>query len=378
MSMFYRKSSFFSLGVLLWVASCFGSDWQMGPFVRIDGSNPILVPCAESTFHCPVQNKEIRWEAEHVFNPGVVVKDGKIFLFYRAEDNYGVGCGMHTSRIGVAMSDDGVNFHRFGTPILYPDLDGQEMYEFPGGCEDPRIVEREDGVYVMMYSQWNRQVAILGVATSTDLIHWKKHGYAFEGNHIRRWSKSGSIVCRQKGDRLIATKIQGKYWMYWGEGCIYAATSEDLIHWKPVKDEDGFQVIMEPRSGKFDSLLVEAGPPALVTEQGILLLYNGQNSAKTQKKDPSIAAHAYSAGQVLFDLQDPTKIVHRCKDCFLTPERPYERRGQYQDGTVFIQGLVPFQGTWLLYYGTADSAIAVARLSDATSFISQIRIASES
>jgi predicted GH43/DUF377 family glycosyl hydrolase len=336
------------------------SDWQIGPFERIEEANPVLTPSKESVFYCPLQNKNVHWEGEHLFNPGAVVRQGKVYLLYRAEDDYGTGVGNHTSRIGLATSENGSHFERHGAPVLFPDIDDDEfLYEFPGGCEDPRIVETEKGTYVMTYTQWNRQVAVLGVATSEDLVHWKKHGYAFAGKAGKRWSKAGSIVCRCEGDRLIATKVQGKYWMYWGEGSIYAAVSDDLISWKPLRDEDGQMiVVVAPREGKFDSLLVEAGPPAILTDKGIVLLYNGKNSVK--KGDPSITPKAYSAGQVLFDVKDPTKILDRSDKCFLTPERPYEMRGQYQGGTVFIQGLVRFQGNWLLYYGTADSAIGVA------------------
>ena len=280
-------------------------------------------------------------------------------MLYRAEDDYGTGIGYHTSRIGLAESDDGIFFTREETPVLFPGDDSQSMYEFPGGCEDPRVVETEEGTYVMMYTQWNRQLGLLAVATSDDLVHWTKHGYAFANNWEKKWSKSGSIVCRREGERLIATKIQGKYWMYWGDSSIYAATSDDLISWKPLLNKDRRLIpILEPREGKFDSLLVEPGPPAIITENGILLLYNGANSAETG--DPKIDAWAYSAGQVLLSSADPTEVVARSETCFFTPERPYEMSGQYESGTVFIQGLVPFNGRWLLYYGTADSGIAVA------------------
>lgn len=334
-------------------------QWQLGPFHRVDEANPILSPCADSVFYCPIQKKKVRWESEHLFNPGAVVRNGKVYLFYRAEDDYGTGIGNHTSRIGFAESSDGIHFERRQGPILFPDQDDQSLYEFPGGCEDPRVVETEQGTYVMTYTQWNRQVAVLGVATSDDLLHWKKHGYAFEGKCGRKWSKSGSIVCRQEGDRLIATKIQGKYWMYWGEGEIHAAVSDDLITWEPVRDEDRMLLaVVEPREEKFDSLLVEPGPPAIITQDGILLLYNGKNSVI--KGDPKITPKAYSAGQVLFDLSNPLAVIARSEECFLTPERPYEMKGQYKGGTVFVQGLVHFQNKWLLYYGTADSAIGVA------------------
>lgn len=341
---------------------CFGLDhfstWQLGPFERIDAANPILKECSESTFHCPVQDKEIHWEGDFTFNPGAVVHNDQVYLFYRAEDNYGVGCGLHTSRIGLAISHDGVTFQRYGIPVLFPDHDDQKMYEWPGGCEDPRIVETAEGTFVMTYTQWNRQVAVLGIATSDNLLQWKKHGYAFKDG-FKRWSKSGSIVCQREGDRLIATKIQGKYWMYWGEGIIHAATSEDLISWTPILDEDDKPLaVLTPRSGKFDSALVEPGPPAILTSEGIVLLYNGKNSAKDG--DPLISPKAYSAGQVLLDFNDPTKVIARTEECFLTPTRAYEMRGQYTGGTVFVQGLVHFHGQWFLYYGMADSAIGVA------------------
>ncbi len=336
-------------------------DWEIGPFIRDDSANPIITPSNSTTFFCPIQQRQVCWESDHTFNPAAITRDGKVYLFYRAEDNYGDGIGMHTSRIGLATSNDGIHFERDVKPILYPDQDAQKQYEFPGGCEDPRIVETEDGTYVMMYTQWNRQVAVLGVATSKDLINWKKHGYAFENNMGRKWSKAGSIVCRIEGDRLIATKLNGKYWMYFGEGNINVATSNDLLSWKPIRNSDGMLIsVLAPRKGKFDSVLVEPGPPAIITQDGIVLLYNGKNSSK--KGNKTIPSGAYSGGQVLFDQDDPTKVISRCKGCFFTPVRSYERNGQYSGGTVFIQGLAPLNGDLFLYYGTADSAVGVAKI----------------
>lgn len=345
---------------LLHLGAAEKADWQLGPFQRIDEVNPILSPSADSKFFCPIQGKEIQWEAEHLFNPGAVVHNGSVYLIYRAEDDYGTGIGNHTSRLGLAASYDGMHFRRTGTPVLFPDRDNQSAYEFPGGCEDPRIVDSEEGTYIMTYTQWNRQMPVLSIASSKDLVHWEKHGYAFEGKMRRKHSKAGSIVCRVEDDRLIATKIQDKYWMYWGEGHIHVAVSDDLITWEPILDADDERVVaLEPRNGKFDSLLVEPGPPAIITENGILLLYNGKNSVV--KGDNKVTPRAYSGGQALFDLSCPARLIARSDEHFLTPERSYETNGQYRGGTVFIQGLVPFNGDWLLYYGAADSVIGVAK-----------------
>ena len=113
---------------------------------------------------------------------------------------------------------DGLQFARRSVPVLYPDTDAQRPYEWPGGVEDPRIVEAEDGSYVLTYTQWNRRIPRLAVATSRDLVHWTKHGpafaHAYGGKYLDLESKSGAILARVEGSRVIATKVGGMYWMY--------------------------------------------------------------------------------------------------------------------------------------------------------------------
>src|SRR5207247_6557500 len=151
--------------------------------------------------------------------------------------------GRHTSRLGLAESSDGLRFTRRGAPVLYPDTDAQRQYEWPGGVEDPRIVESDDGTYVLTYTQWNRDIPRLAVATSRDLIHWTKHGPAFAGaaggKYLRAESKSGAILSRVAGERIIATRVKGKYWMYFGVPDLLIATSDKLLDWTPVEAGDG-------------------------------------------------------------------------------------------------------------------------------------------
>src|SRR6185295_15700136 len=98
--------------------------------------------------------------------------------------------------------------------------------------------------------------ARLIVASSADLYHWIKHGLAFanadNGKYVNEWSKSGSIVCRYENGKAMAKKINGKYWMYWGDTNIFLASSDDLIHWIPVETNQGkLRSIFGPRKGKF-------------------------------------------------------------------------------------------------------------------------------
>jgi predicted GH43/DUF377 family glycosyl hydrolase len=337
---------------------------MLGPFEKPREANPVIAPRAASTFRSPMRDSVVRWEEYATFNPAAVVRQGKVYLLYRAEDATGeMRIGHHTSRIGLAESDDGLRFARRGEPVLYPDRDAQAGNEWPGGVEDPRIVEAEDGRYVLTYTQWNRDVPRLAVATSRDLVSWTKHGPAFAraagGKHLTTESKSGAILARVEGERVIATRVNGKYWMYYNVPDILIATSDDLIEWTPLEDADGRPVkVLSPRPGYFDSWLVEAGPPALLTEHGILVLYNAGNSGT--HGDPRLPERVYTGGQALFDARNPIRLIARADEPFIRPTEDYERTGQYVEGTTFVEGLVPFRGRWLLYYGTADSRVGVA------------------
>jgi predicted GH43/DUF377 family glycosyl hydrolase len=258
---------------------------------------------------------------------------------------------------------DGLRFTKHPVPVLYPDNDSLKKYEWEGGCEDPRVVEDENGIYYMTYTSYDGKNARLMVATSEDLYHWKKQGYIFEHpyeGHLNRpqWSKSGSIVSDYKSGTPVAKKIKGKYWMFWGDTDIFGAASDDLIHWIPeIAGNDGFISFIKPRKGKFDSDLVEPGPPAMLTDSGIFLMYNSRNVRATG--DTTLAEHTYSASQILFDKNDPGKMLHRMDTPFIKPDKPYEISGQVNQ-VCFIEGLVNYKGKWFLYYGTADSKIAVA------------------
>ncbi len=339
-------------------------DWALGPFIRPAHVNPVISPDPKSVFFDPMSRQELAWEAGDVFNPGAVVKNNRIYVLYRAEDKSGTGIGKRTSRLGFAKSRNGIKMKRSRRPVFYPDDDGQKENEWPGGCEDSRIAVTEKGLYVMLYTQWNRKVARLAVATSRDLKNWTKHGPAFQKAHDGKFKdlfcKSGSVVTKVENGKQVIAKVNGKYMMYWGERFINIATSDDLINWIPTLNKEGeLDQIVKPRRAYFDSDMTECGPPAIITDKGILVLYNGKNKGG-DGRDTNYTARTYAAGQILFDLNNPSKVIARLDKPFFVPTESFEKSGQYPDGTVFIQGLVYFKEKWFLYYGCADSQVGVA------------------
>lgn len=356
-------------------------SWAIGPF---DPPRRLLEERADAIFTCPISAQSVAWAEKDIFNPGAVVHEDRVCLLVRGEDRIGRYAG--TSRVGLATSIDGIRFELDPEPVLFPDDDRWQSWEWPGGIEDPRVVASPDGGYVCTYTAFDGKVGCLFVATSPDLRRWTKHGPAFAASpYVRRPSKAGSIVTMLADDRLVAAKIDGRYWMYWGEGMIFAATSTDLVHWTPVESEtapdryltwdptangpmghwmldripgpQGLRSIAGPRRHRFDSMLTEPGPPAVLTPDGIVLVYNGTNHFDGGVSDAP--PFAYQPGQLLCDAHEPTAVVGRLTRPFLQID-PAESFGQVGN-VCFAQGLVAFAGRWWLYVGLADSRLGVSR-----------------
>ncbi|MGH3385150.1 MAG: glycoside hydrolase family 130 protein [Nocardioidaceae bacterium] len=302
------------------------AQFPLGPF-RPYEKNPILRPRGTS------------WESGHVYNPAAVVKDGQVVLLYRAHADDIV------SHVGLATSDDGYTFDRRPDPVLSP----SEAYDVHG-CEDPRVTE-VDGTYYLTYTGWDGDAAVqLCLATSTDLVTWEKHGPIFpEFNTFRPaadaptgpWSKAGAI---------LGTPIDGRYLMYFGEGSIYHAWSDDLIHWTPGSNDEP---IMTPQPGTYTSFLVEVGPPPIITDNGLILMLH---NAAVKNGDGSVR---YTCGQILFDPARPTEILARMDRPWLEPETFEDTHGLVSNVT-FVEGLVFFEDAWFAYYGQSDSTLGVA------------------
>jgi beta-1,2-mannosidase len=281
------------------------------------------------------------FESAGTFNPAVVKEDGKFVMLYRAQDHKG------TSSLGYAKSDDGIHFVRRSEPVLISEM----PYEKGGGVEDPRLVKFGDTFY-LTYTGYNnvdgvgadKKDAQLCLATSSDLVHWNRQGIvlpAYKGKWNVKWTKSGAIVPQ---------KIKGKYWMYFladardRDTQMGVAYSEDLLHWTEALDHP----VMSSRPGLFDSQVVEPGPPPVLTSEGIFLIYNGADDK-----------NVYSTGWVLFDKNDPTKVLARAEEPIFSPGPEWEKVGQVPN-VVFVEGLVRDGARWLFYYGGADKNVGVA------------------
>lgn len=279
---------------------------------------PILLPKSEN-----------EWEKAAVFNAAAIYDNGLFHMIYRASD---IGphsrFGQYVSRLGYAVSKDGINFMRLDKPVMTNDTE-QELR----GVEDPRIV-KIDGVYYMMYTGYGGRTEDdfrICLATSRNLIEWEKKGVVLDEPN-----KDASLFPEKIGGRFVM--LHRRYPNIW------VAFSDDLKTWYD------HTVIMEPISGSWDCVKIGIAGPPIKTKDGWFLIYHGVDEY-----------NVYRLGAALLDLSDPTKVLARQKEPILEPELEWEKNG-YVPNVVFSCGHAVKDDTIYVYYGGADTVIGVAVL----------------
>lgn len=273
--------------------------------------NPLLSPISQH-----------HWESKYVFNCAVVKNDGLFHLLYRAQGEDMV------SRMGYAISEDGVHFNRLEKPVFSP-ASQWELY----GVEDPRITKIGDRFY-MQYTAYSPMGVRISMASTKNFITWERHGIIIPD-------------IDNKDAAIFPEKINGKYVMFHRiEPDMHLAFSEDLIHW------DNYTPIAGPREGYWDNLKIGISAPPIRVEMGWLVLYHGVEDTPRP---------TYRQGFMLLDANDPTKVLKRSeKPCF-EPEEDWEIFGGVPN-VVFSDAMVEHEGKYYIYYGAADNHIALATI----------------
>ncbi|MFZ9011435.1 MAG: glycosidase, partial [Anaerohalosphaeraceae bacterium] len=112
------------------------------------------------------------------------------------------------------------------------------------------------------------------------------------------------------------------------------------------------QQLIRAREGSWwDASKIGLSAPPLETSEGWLILYHGVRS--------TASGSIYRLGLALLDLNDPRKMIRRSDEWIFGPKASYEREGDVDD-VVFPCGWIEKDGIVDMYYGAADSCIALA------------------
>lgn len=297
--------------------------------------NPILEP-----------NPSNDWEHDGAFN-GCTVKVGDTYhMVYRAfsSPHQQNGVTMQVSTVGYATSTDGIHFseHR---KIIEPTEDW-EIY----GCEDPRITYL-DGKFYIFYTAlsvypFSAYGIKLAVAITTDFKTFEKHP---------------TTTFNSKAMGLFPDKVNGKHaallTMHTDlppAKIAYAEFDRESDIWSPLFWTNWYNnanlhtlhLLRDMRDQ------VELGAPPIKTDAGWLVLYSYIYNYMSNEKKFGIEA-------VLLDLYNPRKILGRTSEPLLMPEDKYELEGIVPN-IVFPSGGLVVDGKLFVYYGAADTRVAVA------------------
>jgi predicted GH43/DUF377 family glycosyl hydrolase len=296
----------------------------MKPLLNRVSSKPILLPDPQS-----------EWETYNVFNPAVIYHNGLWHMWYRAQGLDWV------SRIGYAVSEDGIHWNRLRQPVLEP-VDATDSR----GVEDPRVVWL-DGRFIMTYTAYGRQFSGEGEPTHDGggilpMVAESENGIT--------WQRLGSIVRGEdnKDHVLFPRKVNGRYAALhrrWPD--VWIAYSDDLVTWQ----EADMTMMYGPRSEDstaWDNTSVGSNGVPIETEHGWLLINHGYNEDRV-----------YKFGACLVDLDDPTKMISRPKTVIFEPQELWEIRGDVPN-VVFSCANPVVDGTVYVYYGGGDHVIGLA------------------
>ncbi len=300
-------------------------------------ANPLLLPDPTS-----------EWETYNVFNPSVIHHAGLFHMHYRAQGLDWV------SRIGYAVSVDGVHWNRLRQPVLGPtdQVDAR-------GVEDPRVTEI-DGRFYLCYTAYGNHFEGIGVPTHAGLGGITPM-IAVSDNLIA-WQRLSAIVRGEdnKDHVLFPRRINGRYMaLHRRAPNVCLAESDDLLNWPAARMRPIFGP--RPEGEGWDEKRVGGNGVPIETEHGWLVLYHAYNNR-----------HVYRLGVCLLDLEDPARIVHRPKDFIFEPSEIWELKGDVPN-VVFSCANPVVDGQVYVYYGGADHVIGLATcpLSDLLAFARQ-------
>lgn len=278
--------------------------------------------------------KNLPYKANSVFNAGASIVENEILLLMRVEDRRGI------SHLTIARSRDGKNNWKIDSrPFIEPDP--KNYPEEIWGIEDPRITYIEEKkLWGITYTSFSQFGPLVSLATTKDFVNFKRHGIIlppenkdaaiFPIKFDNKWAMIHRPVPKMKG-------IGAHIWI---------AFSPDLKHWGE------HQLLIPAREGSWwDANKIGIATPPLLTEKGWLILYHGVKNI--------VGGVIYRLGLGLLDLEDPKKLIARSNEWIFSPETSYEMIGDVNK-VVFPCGWILKEEEVLLYYGSADSCIALA------------------
>ena len=270
-------------------------------------------------------------DVARVFNSAVAPFENGFIGVFRGEQRNGI------PHIYLGRSSDAVHWEFEPEKIPFTDENGEPF--MPIYAYDPRLVKLGDTYYIM----WCQDAygPTIGIAETRDFRTFRRLENPF--------------LPYNRNAVLFPRKIGGNYVMlsrpcdngHTAFGDIFLSESKDLEFWGRHRH------VMGRSENWWENLKIGAGPAPIETDCGWLLFYHGVVN--------TCNGYVYSIGAAILDLEEPSRVLHRCENYLLAPEEWYEERGFVPNVCFPCAALTDSEtGRIAIYYGCADSYVGIA------------------
>lgn len=275
---------------------------------------------------------------------------GLCFLLYRAQGQPAPEYDHTRSSVGLAVLSPTLELlARHTDPVIYPDKDYDNL-----GVEDARIT-KVGSQYVMFYTAYSsgmpENIIRIAIATTTDFVHWQKHGLL----------KGECNTIHNKNAMLIEQTINQKYIM------LHRPMQGDhamAIHWAETNDifgtwkSNGVFMKPIPNPAFTDTWIGGGAPPLQITPNKYLIIYHiGNRTAEGEREyDLGIAVADFTSKEIIIQRNEP----------LLRPETAAEKIADKELGVgnvLFICGAYFYNDDLYFPYAGADSVVLGGRIS---------------
>jgi beta-1,4-mannooligosaccharide/beta-1,4-mannosyl-N-acetylglucosamine phosphorylase len=289
-----------------------------------------------------------------VYNPGVVRAGDRFVMIFRVDHGYStgrLGYGFEDINLGIAFSDDGVSWKAQNRTVLGELKSQENLWAY-----DPRLVAVADAFY-LTFCVDTRHGMRAGIAVTTDFDSFDV--ISLSPPDLRNVVLFPELV----GDRYL--RLERPFPIYlrrtWGQHDrfdIWVSRSPDLRYWGES------QLLLAVEEVPYATEKIGPGPSPVRTNEGWLAVFHAVDTAADRQPAgwEGTWSKRYTAGAMLLDLDEPSRVLGISPEPILVPEEPYEMTAGFRPNVVFPTAhVVEGEESWI-YYGAADSVICLATI----------------
>ncbi|MBQ9553116.1 MAG: glycoside hydrolase family 130 protein [Clostridia bacterium] len=289
---------------------------------------------------------DVPYPAALIFNAGVTKYNGQYVMLFRNDYGSFEEQRLDGTNIGLATSADGIHWTVAPKPCFALKTDEIER------VYDPRLTVI-DGVCYVCAAVDTKHGICGGIFRTEDFTTFDLLSLSTPDNRnmVLFPEKVGGLYTRlERPMPVYSRRHRDRFDIWFGQ-------SPDLRFWGNHK------LVMGVEDVPFANDKIGPAAPPVKTEKGWLTTFHAVNLDPDRGKNGWEAkwTKSYTAGVMLLDLDDPSRIVGKYSEPLLFCDQDYEEEDGFRKSTVFPGGMIlEDSGEVKFYYGASDTVECLA------------------